>query len=295
MGFVQKFSRLSVGRKVNSTLNLMLHKYWKGMCLISLAVFLRVLMINQRGIWYDDAFSILLAKQPIAQILTGTAADTMPPLYYFLLHFWMKISTQLAWIRNLNLVISLLTFAYVYALVKRLSGKTAGLLAVFFCAISPFLIYHSQEIRMYMLLALFQVAYLNYFIRWFHNDSKFAWVGLILSGAGALYSHNLAVFGLLIPGVVLLLQRNWHALWRWLKLFILSLILFFPWLVYVPGQIEKIQNAFWTPRPGVLEVVQSIYSLFSFLPQPFPWVMITGVLCFQLLGLFNLGIYQTAK
>ncbi len=285
---------------MNQVIKLTLQKNWKVISLIALAVLLRVFTIHQRGIWYDDAFSILLAKQPIMQILTGTAADTMPPLYYILLHYWMKISTQIAWIRMLNLLIFMAMLGYVYYWVKQLSSGTAGLLAVFFCSISPFLVYHSQEIRMYVMLAFFQVAYLYYFTRWSSsNVKKFTWLEMVICGAGALYSHNLAIFGLVIPGVVLLIQRNYSVLWRWLKIFIASLILFLPWLVFVPGQIQKIQTAFWTPRPGVLEVVQSIYSLFSFLPQPFPWVMITGVLCFQLLGLvgweFNKQRQQIAQ
>jgi mannosyltransferase len=198
--------------KVTQILKLRLQKYWKIISLLALAVFLRVLMIHQRGIWYDDAFSILLAKQPLAQIFSGTAADTMPPLYYILLHYWMKISTQIAWIRMLNLMIFMAMLGYVFAWVKQLSSETAGLLAVFFCSISPFLVYHSQEVRMYMLLAFFQVAYLYYFTRWSSsNVKKFTWLEMVICGAGALYSHNLAIFALLIPGLVLLLQTSLPA------------------------------------------------------------------------------------
>ena len=52
-----------------------------------LGLMLRILFIDSREITYDDAFSYFLSRQPLPVIIGGTAADTMPPLYYFLLHF----------------------------------------------------------------------------------------------------------------------------------------------------------------------------------------------------------------
>jgi mannosyltransferase len=60
--------------------------------IMALALFLRCLGLNTRGIQYDDAFSILLAERSLPDIVRGTAADTMPPLYYSILHFWLQVS-----------------------------------------------------------------------------------------------------------------------------------------------------------------------------------------------------------
>ena len=64
-----------------------------GLFLLALA--LRLIGIASREIQYDDAFSIFLARQNLPNIIRGTAADTMPPLYYFLLHYWQLISGSL--------------------------------------------------------------------------------------------------------------------------------------------------------------------------------------------------------
>ncbi|MBI9052016.1 MAG: glycosyltransferase family 39 protein [Anaerolineaceae bacterium] len=256
--------------------------------IVLLGLILRLLYVQQRGIWYDDAFSILLAKQSLAQIISGTAADTMPPLYYFLLHFWMMVSMKIVWIRLLNLVIFYGVLGFAYQITKHIVSSKAGLIAIFLLSISPFLIYHTQEVRMYMLLAFCQVGYFYYFIRWIDSEQpekKVYVFGMILFATGALYSHNLAIFGLVIPGIYLLVKRQISQTMHWIVTIIGSLLLFTPWLVLVPGQIEKIQTAFWTPRPGILQIIQSIYSLLSFIPQPSPWIMISGVLSFQILAL----------
>ncbi|PIW73452.1 hypothetical protein CO005_01355, partial [Candidatus Roizmanbacteria bacterium CG_4_8_14_3_um_filter_34_9] len=41
--------------------------------------------------WRDEAFSYFMAKKNIFEMLLLTAKDFNPPLYYFILHFWMNI------------------------------------------------------------------------------------------------------------------------------------------------------------------------------------------------------------
>lgn len=51
--------------------------------IVILAAILRCIFINTRNIQYDDAFSYFLARASIENIIQGTAADTMPPLFTF--------------------------------------------------------------------------------------------------------------------------------------------------------------------------------------------------------------------
>ncbi|MEN6482834.1 MAG: hypothetical protein ABFD29_11775, partial [Anaerolineaceae bacterium] len=69
------------------------------------ATVLRLYRIEARSIQYDDAFSYFLSIQSLSNIISGTAADTMPPFYYFLLHFWSLISTSIWFLRLLSLII----------------------------------------------------------------------------------------------------------------------------------------------------------------------------------------------
>lgn len=246
-----------------------------------LALGLRLYGAGTREIWYDDAFSYFLAKQNLGQIVSGTAADTMPPLYYFLLHYWMKFGESLLMLRLLGVLFSLVTLAVVIDLGRRLAGIEAGLWAGLIVALAPFQIYHAQELRMYTLLGLAQVSYIWFFVRLQQRGVGkrvvWLWVGLVLSGVMAMYSHNLAVFGLILPDLYLLLKRAWKELLKLVSAQALILALAAPWLVMIPGQIDKIQTAFWTPRPGLVEVIQAILQAHIFLPLEGA-VMIAGAL-----------------
>ncbi|HAL17229.1 MAG TPA: hypothetical protein DCP32_10915 [Anaerolineaceae bacterium] len=260
----------------------MKNKLWVFLgAIFILALGLRLYGAGTREIWYDDAFSYFLAKQSLGQIISGTAADTMPPLYYFLLHYWMKIDESLFVLRLLSVLLSLMTLAMVIDLGRRLAGIEAGLWAGLIVAVAPFQIYHAQELRMYTLLGLAQVSYLWFFVRLQQlgagNKAGWFWVGLVFTGTMAMYSHNLAIFGLILPDFYLLLKHAWKGVLKLVGVQVVILALAAPWLVMIPGQIDKIQTAFWTPRPGLVEVMQAILQAHLFLPLEGA-VLVAGVL-----------------
>jgi hypothetical protein len=75
-------------------------------------------------------------------------------------------------------------------------------------------------------------------------------MALILS-LEQLFEHlgYLAIFGLVTANLFLLLERRWKDLLRLMAAQAGMLILAIPWLLLIPGQITKVQTAFWTPRP----------------------------------------------
>jgi mannosyltransferase len=250
--------------------------------IMALTACLRLIAIQSRGIWYDDAFSVFLAAKPFGQIVTGTAADTMPPLYYFLLHAWMWMGDSVWLLRSLNVLISLGTVALVYTWISSMAGEKAGLWAALVTAVSPLQVYQAQELRMYALLTLALAGYAWFFMRLAQSDFRFKaqvwhWFGFVLCGTLAMYTHNLAIFTLIVPDVILLIHRHWKGLARLILAQALTGLAALPWLVMIPGQIDKIQRAFWTPRPGLVEIIQAWISNFTNLPQP-TWLMYIAVL-----------------
>jgi hypothetical protein len=238
---------------------------------MGVALLLRLIALETRGIWYDDAFSIFLARRDPSQIVTGTAADTMPPFYYFALHLWMRLGSDVETLRLLNVLISLAILALTFRLVHFLFDFRTAVTAALLTAVSPFQIYHAQELRMYGLLCLNLLLYLTFFSRIYLNQDHPVfplWIGLIAAGALAMYSHNLAAFTLLSADLLLLLKRRWRLLGRLMLAQLVMLLIASPWLVMVPRQINKIQRAFWTPRPGLLEVVQALVAFHTDLPVP---------------------------
>jgi uncharacterized membrane protein len=72
-------------------------------------------------------------------------------LYFALLRVWMSFGTSDAWLRGLSAIFGIGSVFLVHQLGYRLVGRATGLIAAFVVAVSPLFIFHSQEVRMYML------------------------------------------------------------------------------------------------------------------------------------------------
>lgn len=267
---------------------------WRLPGILLLAVFIRLVNISSRGLQYDDVFSIFLSRRSLGEIVQGTAADTMPPLYYFLLHYWMKISGSVWFIRSLSVILSLIAVYLTYRFVIELAGEKAGLWAAFLMAISPLQYYHAQDVRNYALLLCTQLGYYWCFARWqkANAHNRGAMIGLVLTGVAAMYTHNVAIFGLLVADIYLVLKRQWRSLRDLVIAQAIIALLALPWLWLVPGQVAKVQRAWWQVTPGLVEAIQVPVVWSAGLPLGGAWL---GVGLFLGLAILALVIVEIRR
>lgn len=273
---------------------------WRLSGILGLGLILRCINLSTRSIQYDDAFSFFLARRDLTSIIQGTAADTMPPLYYFLLHFWMQVSQNIGWLRLLSIGLDLAAVLMLYLLVKRVFNHSSGLCAAFLGAISPLQIYHSQDIRMYALLAFTQMGYLLFFYLWWtKNKSNLkhweGWLPVLIFGMAAMYTHNLAVFVLCVPDIFLILKREWRAVKNLIMVQLGIALMTIPWLLMIPGQVEKIQRAFWTPLPGLVEIFQAVIVMTANLPLEGIWLVVCAIVSLQILVLMMFEVARNKR
>src|SRR3954447_18874213 len=108
------------------------------------------------GFWIDEGLSVGIADRPLGDIPGTLRLDGSPPLYYMLLHVWMKLvgSDSEAATHALSLVIAVIAVPIVWALVRPLFGGRAAWIAAVCVALNPFLTAYAQETRMYALVVL---------------------------------------------------------------------------------------------------------------------------------------------
>lgn len=187
-------------------------RQWNGLLLgviVLLGLFLRLWQIGDKSLWIDEAFSVWVAEQPIPDALAWLARiDQHPPLYYLLLHFWLRMGDDAATVRALSALLSALNVPVLYALGRRLWGPAVGLLAALILALSPFHLHLAQEARMYALLCLCVSLAAWALAVWLtpspappgvrrSPDRVHAWLppaGYVAATAAALLSHSTAVF-----------------------------------------------------------------------------------------------------
>ncbi len=171
-----------------------------GLVLVGLALRLAA----PRGIWLDEAISIHQARLSLHDLFQNLYnGDRQPPLYHLTL--WLTIRAfghgEFA-VRLPSLIAGTLVIPVLYELGRELYDRRTGLIAAAFAAVSPVLIWYSQEVRMYEYVALFGLLAVLTQLRVIRNGSMINWAAYILASAALLWSHY---FGLLLIGVQQLL------------------------------------------------------------------------------------------
>jgi uncharacterized membrane protein len=245
-----------------------------------------------QSVWFDEAYSIMVAKQPLDQLLHLTAIDTHPPLYYMILKAWAGMFGwgELA-LRSLSVLALGGSLVFGGLLVKRLFGVRAALVTLPFIILAPFLLRYGFEIRMYALASLIGIA---------------ATYTLVVATEAKTYKKRWILYGiyaiLVALGVYTLYYTAllWaaHLLWLiyvtikqkkpllrapWLLAYVGSVVLFLPWL---PEFFRQVNNGALAPisQAMTLENLLGIVS-FNFVYQPV-WQLsaLQSLLVFFVLG-----------
>ncbi|MDE3131600.1 MAG: glycosyltransferase family 39 protein, partial [Acidobacteriota bacterium] len=121
------------------------------------AAVLRVYGIAHQGLWFDEAYTVMLVKLPFARMLSAIGrTESTPYAYYVIAWVWTHLFGRGAGdLRALSALFgtALVPVAYLAA-ARLLDSRRAGLVVAALAAFNPLLIWYSQEARAYGLLAL---------------------------------------------------------------------------------------------------------------------------------------------
>jgi uncharacterized membrane protein len=126
---------------------------------VALAAAVTLRFVTGSDLWFDEALSVNIASLPLDQIADALRHDGHPPLYYFLLHFWIDVfgDGDVA-VRALSGLLSLVTLPLVWFAGKRLGGRPVAWTATLVVGLSPYAFRYATEARMYALVMLFVAA-----------------------------------------------------------------------------------------------------------------------------------------
>jgi 4-amino-4-deoxy-L-arabinose transferase-like glycosyltransferase len=242
---------------------------WQALvAILTVAVFLRFVLIAERSLWFDEAYSASVAARPIGRLLVSIREDTHPPLYYLLLAGWVRaFGTSEAALRSLGAIASTLTVAGTWWLGRRMADPAVGLVAAFIAAVAPLQVLSAQEARMYPLLGLLTLIAWGLLVTALEGR-RVAWAGYVAVTVLALYTHYFAFFNIAAQAVfVIATGRRSRQVWLVSQLVIL--LFYLPWLgtaldTFLSGRGWP----FFRPPVG-LSTLTSLLGLFSFGGQAF--------------------------
>ena len=257
----------------------------KDRYLINLIIFaafaLRLFHLGTQSLWYDEGVSWYLTRFSFPDLVSWTAADIQPPLYYGLLWLSTRFLGQSEFaLRFLSVGWSVLTVPLVWQLARTLlpyrsSAKWAAAVVAF----SPLMVYYSQETRMYSLL-VFQSVLASWLLWKTLSDSlsrrQKQWEGFayILVMTSALYTHYFAAFLLLAHAIYWVLAMGYWGghqspvlnrqslIHQFIMLFGGVAALFAPWASVLWARLGD-DPSYWQGTLKLVEVLQDVAISFA--------------------------------
>ena len=229
--------------------------------------FFRFWHLTDSCLWFDEIFSVHAAEHSWNSLFAFIALDLIhPPLFYVLLKVWIGLGGEsLFWLRLFPVLFSVLAVFPFTALCRELkvSAGTQAF-ALFLFATNGTLIKYSQEVRMYSLFMCISLFSIWLFARYFRKGKSL--VSLVIVNVILIYIHY---FGWLVivteVAAILAFQRiKWRPI---LIMLSVSVLTFLPWAIAVKvasaSSTGLTQNIGWIERPGLLQVITTIFNLFE--------------------------------
>lgn len=178
-----------------------------------LALVLRLWDLGARSLWMDEAYEYWSAIPNLNTLRETVLTSFQPPLYTFLLHFWLQVSDSPAWMRLLSVLFNLLALAAVLWLAQRHLGVWGGAAAGLLVAVAPPEVRYAQEAAEYALLGcLLAWGLLALDSAMTHNRWR-AWFGWAVAASLAVYSHYGAAILVCTTALVALVENIWRREW----------------------------------------------------------------------------------
>ncbi|HEV2593115.1 MAG TPA: glycosyltransferase family 39 protein [Gaiellaceae bacterium] len=222
-----------------------------GLTAVSFVLRSRIL---HAGFWIDEGISVGIAHHHWTSIPHVLKHDGSPPAYYMLLGLWIRAfgdgerATHL-----LSLIFALACIPLAFAVGRSVFNRTTGIVAATLIAFDPFLTYYAQETRMYTMEAFLSLLVAWAYVQGILRGSRAWCVGLTLSLAALVYTHNWALFacaGLAITTAVVARDR-WK---RFAAVAVGVAVLYAPWLPTLWFQVQH-TGAPWSTRPGLHNLI----------------------------------------
>ena len=244
--------------------------------LLSIAILLRFVKINDRELWYDEVLSLLLSTGQkiqyvgppdhavalsqysallhlptlpfplmLERLIRGLqGGEPHPPLFFLAHHLWLHGfgAGEIA-LRSLPLLWSLGAIGVAYGFGRSIFGHRVGLMFCTLLAANPFYLFHSLNVRMYTPLVFWAILSAWALIEISHRDldRDRLWQGCLIGAVvGGLLTFYLFAYWLIVLGALALWVDRKHAVYYALRIGA-GVAITLPWMLW--GTIKQLRNA----------------------------------------------------
>lgn len=224
------------------------------------------LAVQNPSIWFDDAYSLATIRHSWKDVIALTGKDFHPPLYYFLLKFFSGVAGEsIVYMKLVSTIPILLTLILTRSFLKREFGGISAVIFVLCFMASQTILFYSVEIRMYS-WALFFVTMSFCSAYYAIKSDKNKWYAVFMfCMLATFYTQYYAGITVGIGYLFLVLytlRYNQHRTKTVLFIFVVTTLLYLPWLSVVITQLSEASSGFWIPPFTFWDVIKYLATFF---------------------------------
>lgn len=238
--------------------------------------------LSHNSLGGDEPFSVYHAQMSVSALVDILSTGNNPPLYEFLLHFWIQIFGISEWaVRLPSLLFSSFTVVLILLLGRHFLTPTMGFFAACLYLFSNYHLQFAQEARVYALMGLLTCCAVFAFLKIWEitkqakaeestvkKRNKWLIVWLLANGL-LIYAHYFGFFVLFVQALFVLLhpadlRKNWKS---WGSMLAGLFLLYLPNLsVFWTRFFESSVQGTWLQAPGGLDSLYNMLRQFANAP-----------------------------
>ena len=236
-------------KKIKEKIKSITIKQWH-LVLIVIGIIFVSLGAFHSNLWFDEAYSVGIARQSFRDIWTIGGHDVHPVLYYWILHIVYLItggSIMAYRIVSIIPIAGMIILGYTH--IRKDFGEKTGFIFSFLSAFLPVMATYAIEVRMYSWAILAVTILAIYAYRLAQEDNTKNWIIFGISSIVSIFLHyyGLMAAGLINVALLIHLIRNKRKKGL---IFIISFgavqaLAYLPWMMYLAAQMSHVSNGFW--------------------------------------------------
>lgn len=232
--------------------------------ILLVAAVVRLYHLGFESFWVDEIYAFRVANKDLWTAITYQ--DVHPPLYYTIIHFWMKaFGESEVSLRSFSVIFGLLGVWLIYRLGKTLFGAESGRVSAWLLALSVFHITYSQEARSYAAFAFISLASFYFMVRLFQKGESRHFLRYFVATLLMLYTHNFAVWAILFQNAftfsafLMAAKKQKFSLWSWIACQTVLFLVYLPWFMTCLINAGAVKDSFWIGRPTVSVLKDTLF------------------------------------
>ncbi|MBR4473373.1 MAG: glycosyltransferase family 39 protein [Oscillospiraceae bacterium] len=211
-------------------------------------LFMMLFHLMHSPLWGDEWVEYSVSQQSIqySEMIISIIRSFQPPLYNFVMHFWLQINNSILWFRLFNVLVGFISGIIMFKTLSLTANRIVASATVFVLGATYQWVFCIQECSEYSLMVMFLFFALYYFILTHRENTLKNELLLILSCILAIYSQYGAVF----VAVPLLMQnffnvcrsRNLARIKTSISIYVVSVIVFAAPLYYFFARWQLMRN-----------------------------------------------------